>query len=404
MIKRIPVEQLRIGMYVHDLNCDWFDHPFLRNRFPLEDDEQLRRIRELGVREVDIDTDLGRDAPGAPSKEERAKELKPALDAAAQQRPPSFRATSLTQERARARRILREASRVTTKIMEDVRLGRQVELDPVRALIRETVGSIVRNQDALIGLNRIRNVDQYTFEHSVNVSVLMVAFARALGFESPLIEEIGLGALLHDVGKSRIPDAILNKPAPLTDEEFALMRRHVDYGFEILSQVPGISSVALDVVLEHHERIDGTGYPAGKPGEKISRFGQMAAIVDVYDALTTKRVYRDAIPPHEALRKFLEWSPGYFDRSLVQQFIRCVGIYPIGTLVRLESQRLAVVVETGRHQLLRPVVRLMYEIPTRRRLPPQDIDLAEMTAYGQDSILNAEDPAHWGLRPEHLLR
>ncbi|MBK1704408.1 HD-GYP domain-containing protein [Halochromatium glycolicum] len=404
MIKRVPVEQLRIGMYVHNLNCDWLSHPFLRNRFLLEGEDQLSRIRELGVSEVDIDTELGRDAPGARGGSELQTHLKPALDAAARQRPPSFRATSLTEERARARRILLEASRVARRITEDVRLGRQIELDPARALIRETIASIVRNQDALIGLNRIRSVDLYTFEHSVNVSVLMIAFARALGLDSHLIEGIGLGALLHDVGKSQIPDAILNKPGRLTAAEFDIIRRHVEYGHEILAQTSGIPSVALDVVVEHHERLQGTGYPEGKAGDAISQFGRMAAIVDVYDALTTERVYHGAIPPHEALRKLLEWSPHDFDRSLVHQFIRCVGIYPIGTLIRLESQRLAVVVETGRHQLLKPVVRLMFDIPSRRRLPPHDIDLAAENVYGQDSILSAEDPAKWGLRPEYLLR
>lgn len=404
MIKRIPVEQLRIGMYVHNLNCDWFEHPFLRNRFPVEGDDQIRRIIDTGVREVDIDTDLGRDAPGGRSPSELAQQLKPALDAAARQRPPSFRATTLNEERARARRIQREASRIATKIMEDARMGRQIEVDPVRTLIRETVASIVRNQDALIGLNRIRSVDHYTFEHSVNVSVLMIAFARAIGLESHVIEAIGLGALLHDLGKSQIPDAILNKPGRLTDSEFAVIRRHVEYGHEILARTPGVPSIALDVVAEHHERLRGTGYPEGKAGDAISQFGQMAAIVDVYDALTTDRVYHGAIPPHEALRKLLEWSPQDYDRSLVQQFIRCVGIYPVGTLVRLESQRLAVVVETGRKQLLKPVVRLMFDIPSRRRLTSQDIDLAAESPYGKDCIVSAEDPARWGLRPEYLLR
>jgi putative nucleotidyltransferase with HDIG domain len=404
VIKRVPVEQLRVGMYVHDLRCDWLDHPFLRNRFTLEDDAQVERIRGLGVGEVDIDTSLGGDVPEAANASELAEHLRPALDSAAEQRPPSFRATTLNEERARARRIQREAGRIVAKIMEDARLGRQLELEPARALIRETVASIIRNQDALLGLNRIRAVDLYTFEHSVNVSVLMVAFARTLGLEPDGIEAIGLGALLHDIGKTRIPEAILNKPGRLSDDEFALIRRHVEYGYDILSQTPGIPSVALDVLLEHHERIEGTGYPAGKSGEAISYYGQMAAIVDVYDALTTERVYHGAISPHEALRKFLEWSPHYFDRALVQQFIRCVGIYPVGTLVRLESERLAVVVETGRDQLLKPVVRLMYHIPSRRRLPPQDLDLAAATPYGQDRILDAEDPSAWGLRPEHLLR
>ncbi|MEA3640497.1 MAG: HD-GYP domain-containing protein [Lamprobacter sp.] len=404
MIKRIPVEQLRLGMYVHSLNCDWTNHPFLRNRFRLEDEGQIRRIREIGVSEIDIDTDLGRDVPNAFRVSEMAQPPSRSFDAAARQRPPAFHGTTLTEERARARRILREANRVAELIMEDARLGRQLELDPARELTSQTIASIVRNQDALLGLNRIRSVDRYTFEHSINVSVLMVAFARSLGMERAVIEEIGLGALLHDVGKSRIPEAILNKPGALTDAEFEIMRLHVSYGQDILGQISGVPATALDVVLEHHERLDGSGYPLKKAGQSISRFGQMAAIVDVYDALTTQRVYHSAMSPHEALRNLLQWSPRQFDRTLVEQFIRCVGIYPIGTLVRLESERLAVVVETGREQFLKPVVRLVFDINKRRRLMPQDIDLAKPTAYGQDRIIDAVDPADWGLRPEYLLR
>lgn len=404
MIKRIGVEKLRVGMYVHNLNCDWIDHPFLRNRFFLDRLDQIERIRDLGVREVEIDTSLGRDLPGAPTADEITRELKPALDAASRQRPPSFRPTSLAAERARARQIRREASRVTARILEDSRLGRQLEVEPARELINETVASIVRNQDALLGLTRIRTVDRYTFEHSIQVSVLMIAFARALGMETSAIQDIGLGALLHDIGKSRIPNEILNKPGQLTEGEFDIIRRHVDFGHEILAQTPGVPSDALSVVVEHHERIDGTGYPDGKSGERISRVGQMAAIIDVYDALTTDRVYHDAIPPYQALRKLLEWTPQHFNPSLVQQFIRCVGIYPIGTLVRLESERLAVVTETGRSDLLKPVVKVVFDIARRRRLNPTDLDLSQSSDFGQDRIISAEDPQDWGLRPEYLLR
>ena len=405
LIKRIPVEQLRQGMYVHSLNRDWMHHPFLRSRFRLEGDDQIRRIRELGVSEVEIDTGLGRDVPG-PFASMVAQDLSPAFDAAARQRPPVFHPTTLAEERARARKILRESSRVVEQVMEDARLGRQIELHHARELIGKMAASIVRNQDALLGLSRIRSVDHYTFEHSIHVSVLMIAFARSIGLEQDVIKEIGLGALLHDIGKCRIPESILNKPGKLTDAEFEVIRGHVAKGHAILSQSSDISATALNVIDEHHERIDGTGYPEAKTGEQISCYGQMASIIDVYDALTTQRVYHAAMSPHEALRHLLKSSPQQFDRALVQQFIRCVGIYPIGTLVRLESQRLAVVVETGREHFLKPVVRLIFDIKAHRRLPPQEIDFSCPNAYGQDPdhIVDAEDPSKWGLRPEYLLR
>lgn len=401
MIKSIPVEQLRRGMYVHSMNRDWIDHPFLRSRFRLEDNDQIKRIRELGVSEVEIDTGLGLDVPSA-----AAQSPNPGLDAVARHQPPEFHPTTLAEERARARKILREARQVAEQLMDDARLGRQVNLHPAREIIARLVASVVRNQDALLGLSRIRSVDHYTFEHSVHVSVLMIAFARCLGLDRAVIEEVGLGALLHDVGKCRIPESILNKPGKLTDAEFEIIRGHVIQGQAILAESTDISTTALDVIAEHHERIDGSGYPEAKTGPMITRYGQMASIIDVYDALTTQRVYHNAMSPHEALRHLLQWSPQQFDRVLVQQFIRCVGIYPIGTLVRLESQRLAVVAETGREHFLKPIVRLIFDTKAHRRLQPQDIDLSCPTACGQDPdhIVDVEDPSQWGLRPEFLLR
>lgn len=404
MIKKVRVEDLRVGMYIHDLNCGWLSHRFWRNRFLIRSETDLAHIKGLGVHEVYIDTDKGDDLPEAPTEGEVVEQLERELKEVAEQSKDRLQPATLAQERVQAQRIHAQALQVISGLMQDARLGLPIQIDETRAVISELVGSIFRNQNALLALGRIRHADRYTFEHSVNVAVLMVAFARELGLAPELIETIGMGALLHDIGKTKTPDAILNKPGRLTDEEFAIMRSHVVHSREILARIPEFPPIALAVAAEHHERVDGTGYPEGKSGEAISLYGRMAAIVDVYDAITSDRVYHRGIEPHQALRKLLEWSRYHLDPELVRHFIRCVGIYPVGSLVRLESQRLAVVLENRRANVQEPLVRVVMDARWRRFLPVEDLDLSRKVRGVKDRIIGAEDPAHWGIDCEEILR
>ncbi len=397
MIKTIRVDQLQMGMYVHDLNCDWMEHGFLRPRFLLKTETDLERIRRLGIRELAIDPDKGNDVSQTPSLTEADTAMAPTLSV--EPRP-----ISLSDERVQAKRIHQEAIDVVHGLMEDARLGQQIDLERANPVIGKMVDSIFRNQDALLGLTRIRHIDRYTFEHSVNVTVLMVSFACSLELERSLIHDIGLGALLHDIGKTQVPSAILNKPDRLTAEEFRVMRAHVVHSRDILAAAPGIPAAALAVAAEHHERLDGSGYPDGKAGAQISRPGQMAAIVDVYDAITSDRIYHKGMEPPLALRKLLEWSPHRFDPQLVQQFIRCVGIYPIGTLVRLRSGRLGIVIESSREGLFQPVVRVFMDTKHRRYLAVEDVDLSRQRKGSEERIGGVESPEQWRISPEELLR
>lgn len=399
MIKKIAVDLLRPGMFIHDLNCNWLDHPFLGSRFVLRSEKAIQRIAKVGIREVYIDTDRGLDAPDAQSAHEVHREIECELNRVADTPAATAKplATSLPVELHQARRVRQEASRVLTDVMADARLGRQIERERVDHVVDRMVASILRNKDALLSLGRIRHMDQYTFEHSVSVGALMIAFARELGLEPAQIHEVGVGALLHDVGKIHIPDTILNKPGRLTDDEFALMRGHVTHSRDILREAPGISATALAVAAQHHERFDGTGYPDGLAGDAISRYGQMAAIVDVYDAITADRCYHKGEPPTSVLGKLLEWSRFHFSPQLVQQFVRCVGIYPVGTLVRLESGRLAAVIQSGEKGLLHPMVRVFYDSRTRHYISPRDLDLSAPSASGGERIVGFEDPKAWGI-------
>jgi putative nucleotidyltransferase with HDIG domain len=395
MIKKILTEQLRPGMYIHDLNCGWLDHAFLTSRFPVKNAAVVAKVRKTGVREVYIDTDKGSDVADARTQQEVEQALDDEIDAIVEHQAEHLGAVPLHEERARAESVLQHAVSVINELMSDLRLGRQIDLERTTPMLTEMTDSIFRNQDALLGLQRIRRQDRYTFEHSVNVAVLMIAFGRSLGFERELLHEIGTGALLHDIGKTLVPARILNKPGALTEDELKVMREHVTHTERLLALAPGISPASLQVAAEHHERMDGSGYPNKKPGAAISQYGRMAAIVDIYDAITSDRVYHQGIEPSAALRKLLEWSQYHVDSELVQHFIRCVGIYPVGTLVRLASDRIGMVMESNSNHLLQPVVRVFLDAKRRSYIEVYDADLSDPIAADNDRILKSEPTSDW---------
>ena len=403
VIKLIPVTRLRPGVYVHDLNCGWLQHDFLRNRFLVADAEDVRRIRALGVTEIRIDTARGLD-PDPPDKAtagpQAAAPAEPAAPAptSAPATPAAHTPAKAAGTLERARSLHHEANMIVHDLLADVRLGRQIEVEKVEPLVARIVDSIFTRADALLPLARLKQHDRYTFQHSVSVCALMVAFARTLELARATIHEIAIGALLHDVGKARVPDEILNKPGKLTAAEFDHMKNHVVQGKLILQATPGISPVALEVAAQHHERFDGCGYPDRLAGEAISLHGRMAAIVDVYDALTSERVYHKGMPPTEALRKLLECSSTHFEARLVHAFIRSVGIYPTGSLVRLESRRLAVVQAQHPDKPTQPRVKVLFHT-AGHYLKPEDIDLRQ----SQDRIVSDEDFAAWNIDPARWL-
>jgi len=399
MIKQIRTEQLKPGMYIHDLNCGWLDHPFVSNAFFVKDEATVDKIVNLGIRELYIDTIKGADVWAAPTQSEVNADLERRLQEIAQKRAEKPVATELKDEAARARRLHVEANKMARLVLDDVRLGQQIQVERLDPLVDSMVESVFRHQDALLPMARLKNLDDYTFEHSVSVSALLIAFGRAMKLPKETIQEIALGGLLHDIGKAHIPEAILNKPAKLTDDEFAKMKSHVAESLRLLQDVPGISVATRQVVAEHHERFDGTGYPNRLPGSSISLYGQMAAIVDVYDAITSDKVYNRGMPPTQALKKLLEWSKHHFDPQLVQTFIRAIGIYPTGTLVRLESNRMGVVVEQNEGNLLQPVVRIFYHAGQQHYIPPEVIDLSKV----QDKVASFENYDKWKIDPYQWL-
>jgi len=401
MIKKIDVTDLKPNMFIHDINCPWIDHPFLRNSFLVQSDRDIEKIAAYGIRQVYIDTELGPDMPEAPSVEEVHRQLESRLQHLGQTLKRVPPPVAIEQERVQAKHICREASRIVHNVLQDCRLGKQVELEQVEPVVSSIADSIFRNPDAIVSLLRIKQADKYTFQHSVAVGTLLISFCRALDIDRKTIELVGLGGLMHDIGKMQVPNTILNKPGKLSEAEFEIMKKHVRYGRLVLEKTPGISPIALSVAAEHHECYDGSGYPLGLKGDQISLYGQMASVVDVYDALTSTRVYHAGIEPTEVLRKLLEWSDHHFKLTLVHQFIRTIGIYPVGTLVRLDSGFLAVVVEQHHEDLLHPKVRVVYNSQSRVFMPPQDFDLSKPGCH--DRIASFEIPSRWGIDPGRYI-
>jgi putative nucleotidyltransferase with HDIG domain len=403
MTKRIDVDQLKPGMYIADLGSDWMAHPFLRSSFPVKDEATIAKIIESGIHHVYIDPSQGLDVDDAPTHHEVERQLEEEMAQVAAQPAPQRR-ISASEEMGKAKRIHAEANKIIHNIMQDVRMGEQVQLERVEPVVEKLTESILRNGSALLSLCQVKNKDDYTFLHSVSVCALHVSFCHAVGMDATTIRLAGIGGLLHDIGKVKVPSEILNKPGRLEEDEFKAMKSHVVESKKILDQTAGITETSIQVAYEHHERHDGSGYPLGLKGEAISQMGRMAAICDVYDAITSDRVYHKGMAPHEALRKIFEWSKFHFDPALVQQFLRTIGIYPVGTLVMLESGRIGVVLEQSTGNLLHPTIRVFYDGKRRQYLPPQEVDLSRPVGQGGgDRITGHETAEKWGIDLSRFL-
>ena len=412
MIKKVLKRDLRLGMFIHDLNCGWMDHSFLRNSFMLRKESDLEKIAKSGITEVYIDTIKGIDvleAVEAPTLEQVEELIEESILHAPRGPAPAPEVrTSHQEEMVFAKEIQKEANKVIHSTLEDARLGKRIQVERLSPVIGQITDSILRNPGTLVSLNRIRQGDTYTFQHSVSVATLLISFCRAMDMDAETVHQAGIGGMLHDIGKMRVPDHILNKPSKLTDAEFTIMKNHVNLGLEVLNKTPDISETVLLIAGEHHEKYCGTGYPARKKGTEISVLGRMAAIVDVYDAITSNRIYHKGMEPTFALQKIWEWShpsttsDPHMDMELVNRFTAALGIYPVGSLVHLESQRLAVVLEQGQTDLLRPIVRVMYDCTKRRKLEPVDLDLSA-PENSADAIIDKEDPEDWRVNPFDYL-
>jgi putative nucleotidyltransferase with HDIG domain len=395
MLKKISKRQIVPGMYIKAFCGSWLDHPFWRNSFVIADPGDIEQILQSGIQEVWIDSGQGVDIPSnepAISETREEAQVEADLNAAAQAARDIVPA-SMQQEMARAAKICAQAQQAVTSMFREARMGKAVEASNAHRLSDEISDSMTRNPSALISLSRLKTADNYTYMHSVAVCALMIALGRQLGFDEKLNRNLGFAGLLHDLGKAMIPKEILNKPDKLTDEEFRVMKTHPEEGYKLLKKCQGIDEIILDVVLHHHEKTDSSGYPGRFKESEISLYAKMGAVCDVYDAITSNRPYKKGWDPAKSLSKMAEWSNGHFDPSIFQAFVKSLGIYPIGSLLRLSSGRLAVVVSQSPDSLLTPRVKVFFSTRSNTRIRPELLDLSAPGC--REKIEGREDPASW---------
>jgi HD-GYP domain-containing protein (c-di-GMP phosphodiesterase class II) len=395
MLKRISVQQLTVGMHLKEFCGSWMEHPFWRTAFVITDPKDIESILASSIKEVWIDSSKGLDVPpGQPtiSESESDAQVDAELQQAAVQERQVERAP-IAAELARAKKICAKSKEAVASMFQEARMGRAVDTAGAQRLVEEISNSVSRNPGALISLARLKTADDYTYMHSVAVCALMVALSKQLDLDEEETRAAGIAGLLHDLGKAVMPMDVLNKPGKLTDAEFAIIKAHPVEGHRMLLGGTNVDPVALDVCLHHHEKTDGSGYPKGLKDAEISRFAKMGAVCDVYDAITSNRPYKAGWDPAESLRKMAEWTKGHFDPAIFQAFVKSLGIYPIGSLVRLSSGRLGIVIEQSAKSLLVPHVKVFFSTKSNARIVPEIVDLSRPGC--SEKIAAREDPVKW---------
>lgn len=361
--KTIGISDVRIGMYLEDVFTEK-GTLLLSNHIAISSENQIDNLRRRNVTTVTINIKKGRDVDGIKDQQAQAN---PALEA--------DREAAYYLELDKAKDIHAETVSCATALLKSIKSTNDFQVKSIREAAENIANSIMRNPDALVSLTQIKGMDEYTYTHSVNVGILITSLSRAMGYEGETLVEIGLGGLLHDIGKMKVPDAILNKPGKLTDGEFAVIKRHPEYGLELVSHKANIPDVARKIIGQHHERFNGSGYPLGLSGMRIHEVALMSAVADVYDALTSDRVYKEAWTPQKALAVIFQGCDAEYSRKVVELFTRHMGIFPVGSFIRLVNGEMGIVTKLDRGHLLAPQMLVLFDKAGQPYPSPKDYDL-----------------------------
>jgi putative nucleotidyltransferase with HDIG domain len=365
--KRIDVDELRVGMYCEDvLNEEGV--LILSAQIPVSNAEQIAILKRLGVRFVEINIEKGADVS------EPATET-PAADERHEEHPPAT--VHFEEELPKAKEIYGKTMQTVRNALNAIRSGETFPGGEIEAIVEEMVGSVFRNRDALMSLAQIKGYDEYTYEHSVHVATYTCSLCHAMGYEKDTIFEAGVGGLLHDIGKTWIPEYIVNKRGRLTDAENSVVRCHPEYGLEIVKDQRGISDLARKIIAEHHERINGKGYPHRLTGNQLHPLGVIAGMADSYDAMTSDRVYCKANTPQESLAEIYKCIGEEYPRFIAENFVKLLGVYPVGSFVRLISGERGIVTRINREEILAPDIVVLFSADGQRLRVPMAYRLSE---------------------------
>ncbi len=359
---KVSVEDLKVGMYVCRLDRPWIETHFLFQGFHISNDADMQELRRT-CEYVFVDPERGTEPENEPLQPlpRRNRPISEEIFRNAPEHDVYPVVTSMDEELQAARDSRARTLAEVSNILDDLRAGRKIQVESVRQAVTDMIASIVRNPDAFLWLTRLKDKDSYAFAHCVDASSLAVAFGRHLGFAQRDLENLAIGTLLFDIGKLQLPDDILTKPGRLTEKEFALIRRHVEFGVQIVEEMNGSNKDIVSTVRYHHERHDGKGYPRGVSGKRIPVFGRIAALVDCYDAITSERPYSQAMSAHDAVQLIYEWRDKDFQADMVEQFIQCIGVFPAGTLVELSTGEVGIVIAQNRVRRLKPRIMLVLD-------------------------------------------
>ena len=398
MLKKVHVSQIKLGMFIHRLEGEWLDNPFWTTRFVLKTERDLQKLRASAIQEIWIDPALGLDLepdpePVAAVSLPESKVPEKASDAAPVEQLPLDRPTAeLDSEIGKASAIVRRAKQQLAELFAKAKEGDAPALEAAHALAGDVAESVMRHPSALVSLSRLKAQEDYVYLHSLAVSALMVALARQTGMDEERCRLAGLAGLLHNVGMAMVPAEIIKKKGELSDEETFVVRAHPVQGYEMLKSSADYPKEILEACLHHHERWDGAGYPFGLEAEAIPLFARMCTICDAYDAITSNRSYRSGWDPGESIAQMASWT-GQFDQELFDAFVRSMGVFPTGSLVRLQSQKLAVVIDQNPHSQTTPVVKVFYSLRSQMHIPPERVDLGHPSC--RDRIVSREPAAEW---------
>lgn len=406
----VEVKNLKPGMFVSDVGRNWMLHPWPKQSKLITSEKDITQLKKYGIKRVTVDPARSQKLNTGSREKNRTAGIQPedkSNKSAQTVKSPPVKSSpsakvSLEEELPRARKVYSSALNTVKDFVNDARAGKALDIPVVQEQVEEMIESTIRNKDTVLAMMKLKKFDDYLFTHSLNVAVLAISLGNHMGFSRSHVAELGLGGILHDLGKTGIPLNILNKPDKLTSEEFDQMKAHTTKGSNILKGNKNISDGVISIVLSHHEKIDGNGYPNGLSGKALEPNLAITGMADVYDAISTDRVYHKHKLPHDALKTIFSLKGTQFEPVWVERFIQCMGIYPAGSLVRMNTKEIGLVTDTNIDTLMRPRVKILLDSNGYTLSKSKNYDLIDERNQNR-SIVEVLDPEKMKIDVDALL-